>query len=181
MSRRTGAVRVAVVVSRYNATITGPMLEGARAAFEAAGHDPGALAVVQAPGSFELPALALAAARTRRFDGVLAIGCIIKGETEHDRYIAQAVASGLVDVTVATGVPVAFGVLTVETVEQARERAGGVHGNKGEQAMQALLSTIDQIRSLAQAAPRTVSAPMRYVPPDKAADTSRARRTRKTR
>ena len=172
-SRRADEVRIAIVVSRYNATITGAMLEGARGAFAAGGHGVGDLTVVDAPGAFELPALVLAAARTGRFDGVLAVGCIIKGETSHDRYLAQAVATGLVDVTIATGTPVSFGVLTVDTVEQARERAGGVHGNKGEQAMQALLSTIEQVRTLARAAPRDVKVSMAYAPPDKAARRAR--------
>src|SRR5262245_54810465 len=122
---------VAIVVSRYNATITDRLLEGARAAYAAAGGDAGALVIADAPGSFELPALALAAAKRARIRGVVALGCLIRGETRHDQYMAQAVAHGLVDVTMRTGIPVAFGVLTTENVEQAEARAGGAHGNKG--------------------------------------------------
>ncbi len=143
---------VAVVVSRYNGSITGKLLDGALAAYRDAGGDPAAVIVVDAPGAYELVALSNAAARTGRFAGVVALGCIIRGDTDHDRYIAGAVASGLAEVTVATGVPVAFGVLTVNTVRQARERAGGVHGNKGAEAMGALLSTIGAIRSLERGA-----------------------------
>lgn len=89
-------------------------------------------------------------ARSGKVRGVLALGCIIKGETDHDRYIAQAVAEGLVNLTLLTGVPAAFGVLTVNTIEQAKERSGGALGNKGAEAMDALLDTIDQIDAMTQ-------------------------------
>jgi 6,7-dimethyl-8-ribityllumazine synthase len=175
--------RVAIVASRYNATITDRLLDGARAAFAGSGHAPEALTILDAPGSFELTALSLAAARTGRFDGVLALGCIIKGETSHDQHLAQAVAQGLTSVTIATGVPVSFGVLTVDNVRQARDRAGGAHGNKGEQAMHALLHTITQIRALSSSVSRPhASTPSRPFPlafPDKAAN--RPARPRKPR
>jgi 6,7-dimethyl-8-ribityllumazine synthase len=141
---------IAVVVSRYNASVTDRLLAGAREAYGEAGFaDDGRIVVIPAPGSYELPALALAAARTGRFRGVVGIGCLIKGETRHDQYIAQAVAHGLVNVTLVTGVPCAFGVLTVDTPEQAEARAGGAEGNKGAEAMHAVLDTIQQIDGLA--------------------------------
>lgn len=147
--RAAGSVpAVAVVVSRYNGSITSKLLEGAAAAYRAEAGSETGLTVVDAPGSYELVALANAAARSGRFDGVVALGCVIKGETEHDRYIAQAVATGLAQVTVQTGVPVAFGVLTVNSPRQARDRAGGVMGNKGAEAMGAVLQTIAAIRGL---------------------------------
>lgn len=139
---------VAVVVSRYNGSVTSRLLEGALGAYRAAGGDERAVTVVDAPGSFELVALCNAAARTGRFGAVVALGCIIKGETEHDRYIAHAVSEGLARITVETGVPIAFGVLTVNTPEQARERAGGAVGNKGAEAMDAALATAAAIRAL---------------------------------
>jgi 6,7-dimethyl-8-ribityllumazine synthase len=146
--------RVGVVVSRYNAGVTDQLLEGARAVFTARAGGAAQIEVIQAPGSFELPALSLAAARTGRFDGIVALGCLIKGETSHDRVIADAVAHGLVGVTLATGVPVTFGVLTTDTPEQAMVRAGGAQGNKGADAMAALLDTIASIQALgAQGAP----------------------------
>jgi len=145
---RVPAPSVAIVVSRYNATVTDALLSGARAAYAERGGRDADLCVVDAPGAFELPALCNAAARTGRFAGVLALGCVIKGETSHDRYISHAVAQGLVNVTLNTDVPCALGVLTVDTPEQALERAGGVHGNKGVEAMGALLDTIGQIRAL---------------------------------
>jgi 6,7-dimethyl-8-ribityllumazine synthase len=139
---------VAIVVSRYNASITDKLLEGARKAFAASGG--GELAVIDAPGAFELPALSLAAARTGRFAGIVALGCLIKGETSHDRYIAEAVSQGLVNVTLATGVPVTFGVLTVDSPDQARARAGGEHGNKGADAMSAVLEVIGIVKQLSR-------------------------------
>ena len=146
---RIGPPRVAIVVSRYNATITDKLLEGARSTF--AVHFPlSNLEVIPSPGSFELPALALAAAKTGRFQGIVALGCLIKGETAHDRIIADAVAQGLIQVTIATGVPVTFGVLTTDTPEQALARAGGNHGNKGADAMSALLDTLAAMDTLAR-------------------------------
>ncbi|MEL7474217.1 MAG: 6,7-dimethyl-8-ribityllumazine synthase [Planctomycetota bacterium] len=137
--RGAGSLRVAVVVSRYNATITRPLLEGARQAWAERGGDPADLTVIGVPGAYELTAGAAIVARTERIDGVCALGCIIKGDTDHDVHIAQAVANGLNDVTLQTGVPCAFGVLTTNTPEQARDRVGGAKGNKGFEAMQALI------------------------------------------
>lgn len=134
--------RVAVIVSRYNWSVTELLLEGALAEYAARGHEAGSVTVFEGPGAFELPVLALAAADTGRYRGIVAIGCIIRGETRHDRYIAEAVANGLMQITLQSGVPVTFGVLTADTPEQARARAGGEHGNKGQDAMAALLDTI---------------------------------------
>lgn len=142
------APSVAIVVSRYNHSVTGALLDAAVKTYVDAAGDPENLEVFEAPGSFELPTLALHAAMTERFDGVLALGCLIKGETIHDRVIADAVAQGIINVTLRTGVPVAFGVLTVDTAQQARARSGGAEGNKGQEAMSALLETIDSIASI---------------------------------
>lgn len=167
---------VALIVSRYNASITDRLRDGALA--EYASRYPSApsasVVLVDAPGSYELPALALAAMNTGRFDGAVALGCLIKGETSHDRYIAQAVAHGLVEVTVATGLPVAFGVLTVDTPAQAKARAGGSSGNKGQEAMAALLDTVEQIRLL-HSVRVTAVASARRSPPDKLARRPRSR------
>lgn len=157
MQRRTDrSTAVAVVVSRYNASITDPLLEGARATYiERSGGEEG-LTILHAPGAYELPALANAAARTGRFRGVVCLGCVIKGETSHDEYISHAVAQGLMQVTVQTGVPCAFGVLTVNTPEQAEARAGGKLGNKGAEAMHALLDTLIEIDALRENGGRNV-------------------------
>lgn len=133
---------LAIIVSRYNASITDKLLVGALSAYSERGGDSASVAVFDAPGAYELPILAMAAAQTGRFAGVVALGCVIKGETRHDRYIAQAICDGLVNVSLMTGLPVAMGVLTTENAKQARERAGGRHGNKGHESMAALLDTI---------------------------------------
>jgi 6,7-dimethyl-8-ribityllumazine synthase len=161
---------VAIAVSRFNSSITDRLLEGAMGVYAARGGELSAVAVLDAPGSFELPAIALAAAKAGRFAGVVALGCLIRGQTRHDRYIAQAVANGLVSVTIATGLPVTFGVLTVETAEQARDRAGGARGNKGADAMAALLDTLAVTDSLAHAvrAGDLTLAGARIAAPDKA-------------
>lgn len=176
---RTGPARrtaVAVVVSRYNASITSRLLDGAlRAARRRKGGGMGTVrvSVVEAPGSFELPFLASVAARTGRYDGVLALGCLIRGETRHDRYIAEAVAHGLTRASIDSGVPIAFGVLTVDSPGQARARAGGRKGNKGEESMSALLETIAAASAL-----RSGARPARAerARPDKAARAGRGGR-----
>lgn len=133
---------VAIVVSRFNGQITQNLLDGAVGEYERLGGKPADLLIAEAPGAYELPALSLAAAKTGRFRGVVALGCLVRGQTRHDRHIAEAVSHGLVDVTIQTGVPVTFGVLTTKTVDQATARAGGKKGNKGADAMAAVLETI---------------------------------------
>lgn len=136
---------VAVVVSRYNASITDRLRQGALEQYALRAGGRATATVLDAPGSFEIPAIVLAAARSGRFAGVVALGCIIKGETSHDVYLAEAVTRGLMEVVLRTGVPVGLGVLTVDTVAQARARAGGQQGNKGAEAMAAVLDTIAEI------------------------------------
>lgn len=145
---RAGAEqRVAVIVSRYNAAVTDRLREGAVAVIASRmGRD--AVEVIPAPGAYELPALALAAAESGRYAGIVALGCLIKGETRHDRYIAEAVAHGLMQVTMRTGIPAAFGVITAENPSQARARAGGSKGNKGEEAAGALLDTLEVVAAI---------------------------------
>jgi 6,7-dimethyl-8-ribityllumazine synthase len=111
-----------VVVSRYNAGITNRMLACAIDALEAAGVASDAVTIMPVPGAFELPLAAMALAKTRRYACVVALGAIVRGETPHFDYIASEAASGLQLAAIETGVPVAFGVLTVESVEQAEER-----------------------------------------------------------
>jgi len=159
--------RVALIVSRYNATITDALERGA---LDLARGRGALIDVFSAPGSFELVALATAAAAGEHYDGVCCLGCIIKGETRHDEIIAHAVAHGLAAVTVSTGVPVALGVLTTNTPAQARARAGGSKGNKGAEAMSALLDTISEAARAFAGMP-TTGAPVpgtRTTRPDKA-------------
>lgn len=148
--------RVAIVVSRYNRWITDRLEAGAIAEHARLTGGEGSprceVAVVEAPGSFELPVIARALAKSGRFDAVVCLGCIVRGETSHDRHIAAAVAHGVAQVSVETGTPVAFGVLTVENAEQAEARAGGVMGNKGAEAMAAALATAGVIASVRRGA-----------------------------
>ncbi len=138
----------AIVVSRYNTSVTGVMLDGATGAYAARGGDASTLAVLEAPGAFELISIARAAAFSGMYASVVCLGCVIKGETEHDRHIGNAVGNGLAEISVQTGVPVAFGVLTTNTNAQALARAGGDKGNKGAEAMDAALDAADAIAAV---------------------------------
>lgn len=133
--------RVAVVWSRYNDFVTRALLDGAVDEFRRRTGSESGLVVMQASGSFEVPMLVHEAAESGLFDAVVALGCIIKGETTHDQHLASAVTSSLLTTARDTGVPVGLGVLTVDTAEQARERAGGLKGNKGVEAMAAAMET----------------------------------------
>jgi len=132
-------LRIAVVVSRYHEEITAALAAGARRKFTDSGGAKEDLLELVVPGAFELPAVCSALANNGGVDGIVALGCVITGETRHDEYISAAVANGLVQIGVDTGVPVTFGVLTVASLEQARARAGGAKGNKGEEAMAAAI------------------------------------------
>ena len=146
--------RFAVVVSRFNEPITEGLLRGARASFAAAGVPDEHLTVVYVPGAFELPVTARRLAETSRFDAVVCLGCLIKGETMHFEYIAAAASQGMMDVSTSTGVPVAFGLLTTTTDAQAEARAEPGPGNKGGEAAQAAVEMARLFRRL----PRTVTA-----------------------
>jgi len=159
----------AVVVSRYNETVTSAMLAGAVAAYLARGGSEDELAILESPGAFELVSIARAAAMSEMYASVVCLGCVIKGETEHDRHISAAVANGLAEISVATGIPVAFGVLTVNTNEQALARAGGEKGNKGAEAMGAALDASAAIMALMEGVVED-RAGVRYTPGIRAKD-----------
>ncbi len=147
----SGPGACAIVVSRYNDSITSMMLDGAVGAyFEAGGNDED-LAILEAAGAYELISIANAAAGSGMYKSVVCLGCVIKGETSHDQHINDAVAGGLARIMVKTGVPVAFGVLTTNTVEQAMARAGAAKGNKGAEAMGAVLAAAGAIEALEEA------------------------------
>ena len=146
--------RVAVVVSRFNDTVTTLLLEGARDALRKHGLPDSHVDVVWVPGAFELPVAAEAAAAGGRYDAIVALGCVIRGETAHFEYVAGEAARGLGNVALAHRIAVGFGVLTTETLEQALARAGGMSGNKGFEAAEAALQTADVLAQLARAASR---------------------------
>jgi 6,7-dimethyl-8-ribityllumazine synthase len=140
--------RVAILVSRYNELITKKLLDGALACCSEAGVPRDQVDIIWLPGAFELAAAAAAAAGTGRYSCLIALGAVIRGETPHFDYVAGEAARGLNDVAVRHALPVGFGVLTVDTLEQAAERAGGAAGNKGHEAAAAALRTADAIAQL---------------------------------
>ena len=131
--------KVAIVAARFNDFIVASLLKGAQAAWLARGGEAGELTVVRVPGAFELPVAVRRLAGSGRFDALVALGCVIRGETPHFEYVAGECARGLQRAALDSGVPVAFGVLTVETVAQALERAAPGAGNKGGAAMDSAL------------------------------------------
>jgi 6,7-dimethyl-8-ribityllumazine synthase len=134
---------VGIVVSRFNGEVTTRLLEGAIAALQEAGVERDRVDVVPVPGAFELPLGAMALAKTRQYACIVALGCVIRGETPHFEYVAAEAASGLQLAALETGIPVSFGVLTCETREQAEARAGGAKGNKGAEAARSALEMAD--------------------------------------
>jgi 6,7-dimethyl-8-ribityllumazine synthase len=146
--RLRAAGRVAILVSRYNQLITTKLLDGALSCCSEAGLHRDAIDVIWLPGAFELPAAAAVAAESRAYACLIALGAVIRGETPHFEYVAGEAARGLAEVSVRYGLPVGFGVLTVETMQQATERAGGSGGNKGREAAEAALRTADVLAQL---------------------------------
>jgi len=142
-----GRRTVAVVVSRFNGDITSRLLDSALGELEELGIPEDAITVVPVPGAFELPLAAMAFAKTRRFACVVALGCVIRGETPHFDYVAGEAASGLQLAALETGVPVSFGVLTTETAEQASARV-----DKGAEAVRSALEMADLFSQLRAAA-----------------------------
>jgi 6,7-dimethyl-8-ribityllumazine synthase len=142
-------MRFALVAGRFNAFITEKLVEGALDAIRRHGGDADGATLVWVPGAFEIPLAVKHAAESRRFDAVIALGAVIRGSTPHFDYVAGEVAKGVAQVSMATGVPVAFGVLTVESIEQAIERAGTKAGNKGAEAALAAVEMVDVLRKLA--------------------------------
>ncbi|MGE3408029.1 MAG: 6,7-dimethyl-8-ribityllumazine synthase [Pirellulales bacterium] len=140
--------RVAIVVSRYNETVTNRLLAGALEAFASHGVANDAVDVAWVPGAFEIPPVADRLAGCGKYAAVVCLGAVIRGETTHDQHINRAVAQGLYEAAVRSGIPVLFGVLTCDTLEQAIHRSGGNHGNKGTECALAALEMIDLYRQL---------------------------------
>ncbi len=143
-----GGRKIGVAVSQYHDSITNLLLEGAKKAFDEAGGDEQNLIIVPTPGAFELIAVVRAFTQRDDLDGIVALGCVLTGETPHDRYISHAVAQGLASLTVQTGLPIAFGLLTCQTMAQAKARSGGSVGNKGEEAVTAVLDVIQTLADM---------------------------------
>jgi 6,7-dimethyl-8-ribityllumazine synthase len=135
--------RVAIVASEYNSVIMDRLIEGAKRALK----DQKTVVVIRVPGSFEIPLAAKRAAQSRKYDAVVALGCVVRGETPHFEYISSSVSLALQQVALESGVPVGFGVLTVDTVQQAMDRSGE-SGNKGAEAAETALAMIKVLREI---------------------------------
>ena len=142
-------VKFALIASRWNDVVTSRLVEGALDGLNRHGADPSHITLVKVPGSFELPQVAARLAAAGRYDAVVALGCLIRGETAHFDLLAAEAAKGLAQAAVSSGLPVIFGVLTCDTMEQALDRAGGKAGNKGWDAAVAAIEMVSLYRRLA--------------------------------
>lgn len=136
----------AIVVSRFNELVTDRLLDGALDTLRRHGVADDSVTVVHVPGSFEIPLVADRLARTGRYSAVCCLGAVIQGQTTHHEYINQQVAAGIMRASQDSGIPVVFGVLTCQTMEQALDRAGGKAGNKGAEAALAAIETVNTLK-----------------------------------
>jgi 6,7-dimethyl-8-ribityllumazine synthase len=141
--------RFAIVASRWNPRIVDTLVDGARQTFAGHGLAADALDVIRVPGAWEIPLACAQAARSGRYRGIVALGCVVRGDTRHYEHVADRCADGLMRVALDHQLPVANGVLAVERHEDAEARAGGAHGNKGEEAALAALEMAQLIEQLA--------------------------------
>lgn len=141
-------VKFALVVSRWNSLITDRLLEGAVDCLVRHGADDANLTVVRVPGAYELPVAVQALCKTEKYDSVIALGCVIRGGTPHFDYVAGEAAKGITSAALGSGTPVAFGVLTCDSLEQALERAGSKGGNKGWEAAASAIEMVDLLSKI---------------------------------
>ena len=138
-------VRVAIVAARFNAEIVDELVTGCMRRLEELGIDGGRIEIHRVPGAFELPVAAKLLAKSKRFQSIVCLGCIVRGDTPHFDYVAGECARGIQQVAISESLPVIFGVLTTNTEEQARARTGGSHGHAGEWAAQAAAEMVDLV------------------------------------
>lgn len=141
-------LRFGIIVSRFNSFITERLLTGALDALERAGADPKNVNVVRVPGSFEIPVTAKKLGASGQYDALICLGAILRGETSHFEYVSAEVTRGVQRAALDTGVPMAFGVITVDTLEQAIDRAGAKSGNKGAEAALTAIEMANLLRRL---------------------------------
>ncbi len=141
-------LRFGVVITRFNDFVVEPLLRGALDALKRHGAADKQIEIVRVPGAFDLPVVARKLALSRRYEALIALGAVIRGQTPHFDYVAGECASGLARIALESGVPIAFGVLTTDTMEQAVDRAGGKAGNKGADAALAALEMANLLRRL---------------------------------
>lgn len=142
----------AVVVSRFNELVTKPLLEGAVDTLQRHGVASERITVAWVPGSFEIPLMAQRLAESGQYAAVCCLGAVIQGETTHHEYINHQVAAGIMEASRTTGIPIAFGVLTCQSLEQAMQRAGGKAGNKGNEAALAAIEMVNALKNVNQRA-----------------------------
>jgi len=141
--------KVGIIVARFNEFLTGKLLGGAIDAYKRhGGDDENALTVVWVPGSFELPATALKMAQSGKYDAIICLGCVIRGSTGHYDFVAGEAAKGIGQAGMQSGVPVVFGVITADTLEQAIDRSGAKQGNTGGKAMLTAIEMVDLYKQL---------------------------------
>lgn len=140
-------LKVGIILSRFNQFISDRLLEGALDALNKLGAEDKDISIYKIPGSFEVPMLAKKLAKTKKMDGILCLGVLIRGDTPHFDFLSAEVTKGLAQVSMEEGLPVSFGILTVETIEQGIERAGSKAGNKGYDAAFALVETLNLVKN----------------------------------
>ncbi|MEZ4485199.1 MAG: 6,7-dimethyl-8-ribityllumazine synthase [Syntrophotaleaceae bacterium] len=141
-------LKIGIVVSRFNSFICERLLEGAIDALVRHNADDGDIDVVRVPGAFEIPLVAKKLATSGRYDGVICLGAVIRGATPHFDYVCAEVSKGVASVSLDTDIPIAFGVITTDTIEQAIERAGSKAGNKGAEAAMVVIEMLNLFRAL---------------------------------
>ncbi|MEN9530151.1 MAG: hypothetical protein RI932_2024 [Pseudomonadota bacterium] len=147
-------IKLGLVVCRFNELITRRLAEGAQALLKRRGIKLEQIVEIEVPGAYEAPLAAQWLAEMHRVDGVVVLGAVIRGSTDHYQYVCSAASSGLMNVQLARGIPVGFGILTCDTMEQALDRAGGKSGNKGAETAETVLEMIEMKKGLQQAGGR---------------------------
>jgi 6,7-dimethyl-8-ribityllumazine synthase len=138
--------KIGIVASRFNQFITAKLLDGALDALKKLGAEDADIAIYKVPGSFEIPLVAKRLAQSKKWDGIVCLGALIRGDTPHFDFLSAEVTKGLAHIAVEDGIPISFGILTVETIEQAIERAGAKAGNKGWDAVFSLVETLNLLK-----------------------------------
>lgn len=141
-------IRIGIVAAEWHDVIVRKLIDGAMAALSESGVASDSVSMLRCPGCYEIPVVAKAMAATGRFDAIIALGVVVRGETAHFEYVSGPAAFGLQQVALETGVPCMLGILTVDSIDQALDRAGGAFGNKGSDVAMAAIRTIQGIRSL---------------------------------
>ena len=140
--------KYAIVVGRWNAFVVESLLEGAVDSLQRHGVEEDNITIIRAPGAFEIPLVVKKAAESKKYDAIIALGAVIRGGTPHFEYVAGECVKGLSSVSLDAGIPVAFGVLTVDSIEQAIERAGTKAGNKGEEAAMSAFEMVALLKAM---------------------------------